>query len=75
MWDSAIQKHVPGELTGRVTSVDFFGSFLVGPVAPIAAAAAIPLIGPSAIFLIAGGTSIVYSVVTPLLSRSIRELE
>jgi MFS family permease len=75
LWDSAIQKHVPGELIGRVTSVDFFGSFLVGPVAPIAAAAAIPLIGPSAIFLIAGGASIVYSVVTPLLSRSIRELE
>jgi hypothetical protein len=75
LWDAAIQKHVPGELIGRVTSVDFFGSFLVGPVAPIAAAAAIPLIGPSAIFLIAGGVSIVYSLVAPALSRSIRELE
>ena len=75
LWDSAIQKHVPGELIGRVTSVDFFGSFLVGPVAPIAAAAAIPLIGPSAIFLVAGGASLVYSLVTPMLSRSIRELE
>jgi len=62
-------------LIGRVTSVDFFGSFLVGPVAPIAAAAAIPLIGPSAIFLIAGGVSIVYSLVAPALSRSLRELE
>jgi MFS family permease len=75
LWDSAIQKNVPGELIGRVTSVDFFGSFLVGPVAPIAAAAAIPLIGPSAIFLIAGGVSLVYSAVAPTLSRSIRELE
>jgi hypothetical protein len=75
LWDSAIQKHVPGELIGRVTSVDFFGSFLVGPVAPLAAAAAIPLIGPAAIFLIAGGVSIVYSVGAPMLSSSIRELE
>ena len=37
LWDSAVQKHVPGELIGHVTRVD--------------------------------------SVVTPLLSRSIRELE
>jgi MFS family permease len=75
LWDTAIQKHVPANLIGRVTSIDFFGSFLVGPVAPIAAAAAIPLIGPAAIFLVAGGVSIVYSVVAPALSRSIRELE
>jgi hypothetical protein len=75
LWDTAIQKHVPANLIGRVTSIDFFGSFLVGPVAPIAAAAAIPLIGPGAIFLIAGGVSIVYSVVAPALNRSIRELE
>jgi MFS family permease len=75
LWDTAIQKHVPGELIGRVTSVDFFGSFLVGPVAPIAAAAAIPLIGPAAIFLIAGGVSMVYSVLAPILNRSIRDLE
>jgi MFS family permease len=75
LWDTAIQKHVPPDLIGRVTSIDFFGSFLVGPVAPIAAAAAIPLIGPAAIFLIAGTVSIVYSVVAPALNRSIRELE
>lgn len=75
LWDSAIQKHVPQDLIGRVTSVDFFGSFLVGPVAPIAAAAAIPLIGPAAIFVIAGAVSVVYSVVAPVLNRSIRELE
>jgi MFS family permease len=75
LWDSAIQKHVPPDLIGRVTSIDFFGSFLVGPVAPIAAAAAIPLIGPAAIFLIAGGVSIIYSVFATALNRSIRELE
>jgi MFS family permease len=75
LWETAIQKHVPQDLIGRVTSIDWFGSFLVGPVAPIAAAAAIPLIGPGAIFVIAGGVSIVYGVVAPALSRSIRELE
>jgi Major Facilitator Superfamily len=75
LWETALQKHVPTELIGRVTSVDIFGSFLVGPVAPIAAAAAIPLIGASAIFLIAGGMSIALSVVALALSRSVRDLE
>lgn len=75
LWDTAIQKHVPADLIGRVTSIDWFGSILVGPVAPIAAAAAIPLIGPGALFLIAGGVSIIYAVVAPAVNRSIRELE
>jgi len=34
LWESALQKHVPGELIGRVSSVDSFGSWLVGPAAP-----------------------------------------
>ena len=75
LWDAAIQKHVPAALIGRVTSVDFFGSFLVGPVAPIAAAAAIPLVGPSAIFFVAGGASLAYSVGALLLSPAIRDLD
>jgi hypothetical protein len=75
LWDTAIQKHVPADLIGRVTSIDWFGSILVGPVAPIAAAAAIPLIGPGALFLIAGGVSIIYAVVAPAVNRSIRDLE
>jgi len=75
LWESALQKHVPGELIGRVTSVDFFGSFLVGPVAPILAAAAIERIGPGAIFLIGGAVSLVFTLSAAAATRSIRELE
>ena len=75
LWESAIQKHVPSDLIGRVTSVDYFGSFLLGPVAPIAAAAAIPVIGPGAIFVVGGVASLLLSILAPVFSRSIRELE
>jgi hypothetical protein len=57
-----------------VTSVDYFGSDLLGPVAPVVAAAAIPLIGPGSIFIIGGAISVAFSVLTPLFTRSIREL-
>ena len=75
VWESSLQKHVPPSLIGRVTSVDYFGSFLVGPVAPIAAGVAVPVVGPGAIFVIGGVVSILLSVFAPLMSRSIRELE
>src|SRR5438132_5037558 len=38
LWDSALQRNVPRELLGRVTSVDYFGSFLIAPLAPLLAA-------------------------------------
>ena len=75
LWESAIQKHVPVDLIGRVTSIDYFGSFLVGPVAPIAAAAVIPLIGLAGIFVIGGAIACLFSIAAPALSRSIRNLE
>ncbi len=75
LWESALQKHVPGDLLGRVTSVDYFGGNLLAPVAPIVAAAAIPLIGPGAIFIIGGAGSVVFSALTLLFTRSIRKLE
>ena len=59
-WDSALQKYVPANLIGRVTSVDYFGSFLVGPVAPVIAAAALERIGPSLIFVLGGLITAVY---------------
>jgi predicted MFS family arabinose efflux permease len=75
LWDSALQKHVPAGLIGRVSSVDNFGSFLVGPVAPILAATIIQSFGPSALFLIGGVVSVVFWVVAFTLVRSVRELE
>jgi MFS family permease len=75
LWESALQKHVPLDLIGRVTSVDYFGSFIAAPVAPVAAAAAIPLVGPGGIFIIAGAVSVIYSALTPALTPSIRRLD
>jgi hypothetical protein len=59
-WDSALQKYVPAHLIGRVTSVDYFGSFLVGPVAPVLAAIALQRVGPAQIFVIGGLVTFVY---------------
>ena len=59
-WDSSLQTFVPRQLLGRVTSIDYFGSFLVGPIAPLLAAAAIARLGPSAIFVAGGLVTFAY---------------
>jgi hypothetical protein len=74
LWESALQKHVPGRLLGRVNSVDSFGSFLVAPAAPIVAAAAIGRVGPGAIFLVGGAVALAWWSGALLLVRSAREL-
>ena len=75
LWDSALQRHVPRELIGRVTSVDYFGSFIVGPVAPLLAAAVSSQLGPGAIFVLGGAIAFVFTVSVLALSRSVRTLE
>jgi MFS family permease len=54
LWDSAVQRHVPGEMLGRVGSVDWFGSIFLGPFAPLAAAALIAPLGPAAVLALGG---------------------
>lgn len=54
LWESALQQHVPRELLGRVTSIDYFGAILMGPITPIAAALLVAAIGPPALFLWGG---------------------
>ena len=73
-WDSALQKHVPANLLGRVTSVDYFGSYLVGPLAPIIAAAAIGRVGPSPIFVVGGLLAFVYWAAAMAILRPDRRL-
>ncbi|MDP9245408.1 MAG: MFS transporter [Chloroflexota bacterium] len=53
LWDSALQRHVPRALLGRVSSVDGFGSILLLPIAPLAAGALAERFGPAAV--LAGG--------------------
>ncbi|HET7082749.1 MAG TPA: MFS transporter [Candidatus Limnocylindria bacterium] len=54
LWESAIQQHVPRELLGRVTSIDYFGAILIGPITPIVAALLVVAIGPAMLFLWGG---------------------
>jgi DHA3 family tetracycline resistance protein-like MFS transporter len=53
LWDSALQRHVPRALLGRVNSVDGFGSIFLLPIAPLAAGALAERFGPAAV--LAGG--------------------
>jgi DHA3 family tetracycline resistance protein-like MFS transporter len=54
LWESALQQHVPRELLGRVTSIDYFGAILIGPITPIVAALLVVAIGPAMLFLWGG---------------------
>ena len=74
LWDSSLQKNVPGHLLGRVTSVDWFGSILLGPPAPLLAAVLAEHFGAQSIFLVGGLIAVVVSVV-PLLIPAIRRLQ
>lgn len=75
LWETNLQKFVPRELLGRVNSVDSFGSWLIGPVAPLLAGAATAHTGPQVIFLVGGAVSFVYWTGSLLVLRSVRELE
>lgn len=61
-WDSALQRLVPRNLLGRVTSLDWFGAILLGPGAPILAAVLAQHSGPRGIFVICGGVAAILSV-------------
>ena len=74
LWESALQRHVPRHMLGRVTSVDWFGGGLLGPVAPIAAALFSQAYGPPALFIAAGCIAIALTLLGFLLP-SIRQLE
>lgn len=74
LWESSLQKHVPRELLGRVSSVDGFGSLIFSPIGPLAAGAVITAYGPQPAFLAAGLVTLV-AVPIGLAVRSVRELQ
>ena len=74
LWTTAVQKHVPRDLLGRVTSIDFFGGSLLLPFAPVIFAAIVAVFGPAAA-LVVGGVMGVAITTFLLFVRSIRELE
>ncbi|HEV8654769.1 MAG TPA: MFS transporter [Candidatus Limnocylindria bacterium] len=74
LWESALQRHVPRQMLGRVTSVDWFGGTLLGPIAPIAAALITDAYGPPTLFIVAGCIATALSLLG-LVLPSIRRLE
>ena len=72
-WDAALQRLIPRQLLGRVTSLDWFGGILLGPIAPLFAAFLAQRSGPLSIFIICGAIATILSL-AGLGFRSIREL-
>jgi len=72
-WDSALQRLIPRHLLGRVTSLDWFGAILLGPVAPLFAAFLAERTGPLSIFIVCGAMGTILSL-AGLGFRSIRQL-
>jgi MFS family permease len=73
LWDASLQRHVPRELLGRVSSVDGFGSLVFSPIGPLVAGAFVASHGPQPAFLLAGLLTLIASPIG-LAVRSVREL-
>jgi MFS family permease len=74
LWTTAVQKHVPADVMGRVMSIDYFGGTLLLPIAPIVFAAIIAAVGPGEAFVIGGVLATIIAAAL-LLVPSIRALE
>ena len=74
LWDTSVQRHVPRDMLGRVSSVDGFGSILLLPLGPLVFAALVERFGAQAAFLLGGGVATALCLAA-LSVRSIRDLE
>lgn len=73
IWGTLLQRRVPPELLGRVSSLDFFVSLALMPVSMALAGPVAHLIGIPMTFLIAGAVPVVLGVVTVVLFRLPRD--
>jgi MFS family permease len=74
VWVNTLQERVPAHLLGRVTSVDYLGSFILLPVGYAFGGWASEQIGPATVFII-GGALQVLLVALGLLHKDIRTLD
>lgn len=74
IWTSTLQEMVPGELLGRVYSIDALGSFILLPVGFALAGWATDLVGAPTVFLI-GGVGTILMILIGLLHPAIRSLD
>jgi MFS family permease len=54
LWVNTIQEQVPRDLQGRVYSIDYLGSALLGPAGYLLGGWVTPLLGPALVFLLGG---------------------
>lgn len=74
IWETAVQRHVPAKMLGRVTAVDYFGGLLLAPVYPIAYGIAIQRYPIPEIFYVSG-LAVAVLCALALLVPSIRKLD
>ena len=74
IWTHTLQEMVPGELLGRVYSIDALGSFVLLPIGFAIAGWATDRVGAPLVFLI-GGTGTILLALLPLLHPAIRNLD
>ncbi len=73
-WTNTLQEMVPGQLLGRVSSIDFLGSFILMPAGYGLAGWASDAVGPSLVFII-GGLATLGLAGLVLLHPAIRQLD
>jgi DHA3 family tetracycline resistance protein-like MFS transporter len=74
IWQAMLQRLVPTQVLGRVTSIDLLGNSVINPLAPLIAAALIGALGPPATFLVFGLYALALVTITVLVSP-LRDLE
>jgi DHA3 family tetracycline resistance protein-like MFS transporter len=74
IWTNTLQEIVPRELLGRVSSIDYLGSFALMPVGYALAGWATDRIGPPAVFVIGGALTTALAL-SALLHPAIRNMD
>lgn len=73
VWEATLQRHVPEHMLGRISSIDLLGGALINPIAPIAAAALVTTVGPTATFAVAGAYAVTLASIA-LVAAPLRHL-
>jgi MFS family permease len=74
IWEAMLQRHVPEQMLGRVSSIDLLGNSLINPMAPIAAAALVVSLGPAGTFVVAGAYAVALASIG-LIASPLRHID
>jgi hypothetical protein len=74
IWVNMIQERVPRDLQGRVSSIDYLGSTVLGPAGYLLGGWVTPLLGPALVFIV-GGALQTALIALGLLHRDVRNFD